>query len=293
MNDTRPALAAVLSALTDTTITRPVTIAWARGVHHIPQTDDERVCVLAPWRTIDGARDLRTGTETAAPRLLTPIDSLEILTERGLWPWQPGDPTVPRWFCEACGGTGWGGEGGAGVGMCLVCLPGGVMRRNGPRGDGTTDDPPSLSALVAVASLGAERLRTVAEVVAELRRVTRATCSTCKGTGWVHRNEVTGTERCWPCKGVGTVATLGDRVVWRVLPREALCEHHEERARKTCAERVAWLCATFSACVNAAQWIDGVDPYGTDHRPLRALHDCGVHLLDADARRVVIGVEAL
>lgn len=39
----------------------------------------------------------------------------ETLAERGLWPWQPGDATAPRWWCEACGGRGAVGGGWAGT----------------------------------------------------------------------------------------------------------------------------------------------------------------------------------
>lgn len=236
----------------------------------------------------------------------------ETLTERGLWPWQPGDPTASRWWCEACGGHGtvsggWAGTEPQDADTCATCGRDDLDATGGVTADGATDDPPSLSALVAVASLGATQLRTIAEVVAELRRVTRAACSTCKGTGWVHRNEVTGTERCWPCKGVGTVATLGDRVVWRVMTREALREHHRRHghAEGDIAASFSNESAFREACEVGGAGIGQLPPwaveapgYRDDVRAawpaLRALAlDCGVHLLDADARRVVIGVEAL
>lgn len=192
----------------------------------------------------------------------------ETLAERGLWPWQPGDPTAPRWWCDDCGGTGRDDYDEA-QGLWSPCHC----------DDGATDDPPSLSALVAVAPLGATRLRTVASVVAELRRVTR----------------------------VDGAATLGDRVVWRVLPREALAAHHRRHghAEGDIAASFSNEFAFREACEVGGAGVGQLPPWAVDapgYRDdvraawpaLRALAlDCGVHLLDADARRVVIGVEAL
>jgi hypothetical protein len=207
----------------------------------------------------------------------------ETLTERGLYPWATGDVTAPRWWCEACDGRGVVGGGWAGTepqdaDVCDTCAREDLDATGGVTADGTTDDPPSLPALVAVAALGAERLHTIASVVTELRRVTR----------------------------VDGVPTLGDRVVWRVMTREALAAHHRRHghAEGDIAAAFSNEFAFREACAVGGAGIGQLPPwaveapgYRDDVRAswpaLRALAlDCGVHLLDADARRVVIGVEA-
>lgn len=72
----------------------------------------------------------------------------ETLTERGLWPWQPGDPTASRWWCEACGGRGAVGGGWAGTepqdaDVCATCTRDDLDATGGVTADGTTDEPPT------------------------------------------------------------------------------------------------------------------------------------------------------
>lgn len=246
--------------------------------------------------------------EVVAWTVESPAHGVEVLSERGLWPWAPGDVDAPRWWCEACGGTGgvhtkshtefpdeWS--------YCDTCGREDPDVTGGVTADGTTADPLSLAALVAVASLGAETLRRVAELVRELHSITsrRVECDECRG--WGGHTITTGDgshgtleqESCEGCGGAGkvTVCEVSDRVVWRVMTREALREHHERRRGATVRRGGEFLCATFSACVLGGTWADGEDVYGTDHRPLHALADCGVHIVSASPERVVIAVEAV
>lgn len=230
--------------------------------HHDALTmTDERVCV---WTISRGSKTL-AGVADWLPDL-SPAAAVEVLSERGLWPWAPGDANAPRWFCEMCQGTrlvggGWVGTEYQDTDLCETCGREDLDATGGVTADGTTADPPSLAALVAVASRGPETLRGVAELVRELRAVTRGE----------------------------TGATL----VWRVMTQEALKEHHERRRSATVRRGGEFLCATFSACVLSGEWAEAEDIYGTDHRPLHALADCGVHIVAGDKTRVVIAVEAL
>lgn len=208
-------------------------------------------------------RDLR---EVVAWTVESPAHGVKVLSERGLWPWTPGDANAPRWLCEECQGT--GGRRYPGTvetpdewEWCDACGREDLDATGGVTADGTTADPPSLAALVTVALRGPETLRGVAELARELRAVTRGE----------------------------TGATL----VWRVMTQEALKEHHERRRSATVRRGGEFLCATFSACVLSGEWAEAEDIYGTDHRPLHALADCGVHIVAGDKTRVVIAVEAL
>ena len=179
--------------------------------------------------------------------------AVEVLHERGLWPWAPGDVDAPRWWCEECE-----------TAIIEVC-DGGALAT-----------PPSLADLVAVASLGAETLRGVAELVRTLHAVTRGE----------------------------TGATL----VWRVMTAKTLREHHIKRA-------TAWIDADVSmdpamlfsmeTTRQGDRWPEVLHPRALPPAPRRwwpilralAVHEnetpTGLHLVAADRTRVVLAVEAL
>lgn len=101
----------------------------------------------------------------------SPAEALEALHTRDLWPWSPGDETAPRWWCSVCDGSGVltyfteiGPEGDA----CDTCAEDDMEATGGYRTTGHLADPPSLAALVAVASHGAPTLLRVAELAAVL-----------------------------------------------------------------------------------------------------------------------------
>jgi hypothetical protein len=189
----------------------------------------------------------------------TPAEAVERLNVAGLWPWSPGDDPT-RWWCERCDGIGgWYQED---FSPCDRCY----------RGDAT--NPPSLPALVAVASLGASSLVTAAELAG--------------------------------------VLSPGSVVVWRVMTREALRNHHGKHS----VAREVSLPLVFSremtpATSNDPRLVRAPWPvacpfsgmFGTPdddrrgvHRAwpaLRALAALGVHLVALDASRIVLAVEAI
>jgi hypothetical protein len=274
----RPALAEVLSAITD----RPVghwraevaSPAFARierisprDVQWTVQTDRYRATTQtrrANLRSTEPACEARrvdntlTRVEVAPAHTITPAEAAEMLYERGLWPWEPGEA---RWWCERCQGCGWL------PGWRHCACVGGSERY------GHTPDPPTLPALVAVASLGASSLVTAVELAG--------------------------------------VLAPGAVVAWRVMTREAIEAHH--RAHHTAT---AWLTSTptpteIFACEevlrleggpfwqSACDW--GYSAARAAWPALRALavgegptpQPTGVHLVALDAVRIVLAVEAI
>lgn len=93
--------------------------------------------------------------EVAPAHTITPAEAVEALyaREAPLWPWSPGDDAAPRWWCERCDGSGRADEDERGLWWpCRRC------------DGGHTAVPPTLAALIAVASLGAPTLRAVEEL---------------------------------------------------------------------------------------------------------------------------------
>lgn len=171
----------------------------------------------------------------------TPREAVEVLHDHGVYPWSPGDPAAPRWWCEFLNDT-------------------------------IIDDPPSLAALVAVASLGVERLRAAEGLTQEI-----AAHAGCREA----------------------------RLVWRVMGREEIEEHHVR-------ERSAWwsrsreyggaidptLPEVFSTEENISHWRSELRwrsrTMGRAAWPaLRALAAIGLHLVALDASRIVLAVEAI
>lgn len=170
----------------------------------------------------------------------TPREAVEVLHDHGVYPWSPGDPAAPRWWCEFLNDT-------------------------------IIDDPPSLPALVAVASLGVERLRAAEGLTQEI-----AAHAGCREA----------------------------RLVWRVMGREAIEMHHV----RICSDQ-AWRGGSPTlpevASVEEAIRIDGgawpwhaaedwSDSTARAAWPaLRDLHALGLHLVALDASRIVLAVEAI
>ena len=279
MTVARPALAEVLGALTSES--RGAWIATLRmlgGNAGVLRFERAAIRWGDAWQANDAARAGLVREPRVYERPITvtgPAEALEVLHTRGLWPWVPGDEAAPRWWCKCNGADGvWRGD------VSSVC----GMTRNGQRGCGGKHwtQPPDLAAVVAVASLGVTTLATVAALAGEVQP--------------------------------------GAAVVWRALSRDAIQEHHRGCEARRTQSPVALV---FSREARDDEW-EGVrmqmrerngrkrwseacpyygwfgtggddDPHGV-HRAwpaLRALHDCGVHLLACDPARVVLGVEAL
>lgn len=307
----REALPAVLTAITE----RPLghwlaevrSPAWRGGLTFADAYRRESRfgtrCAPAQvrWKVeVDFARKT-TRERSALLTVESPAHGVEVLSERGLWPWAPGDADAPRWWCETCGSPvkvveGVSREDREAFGAALTAayqramvLPDGVEMKfvtgvdyaRCPTCDNarSTNTPRSLAALVAVASLGAATLRRVAELVRELCAVTRGE----------------------------TGATL----VWRVMTREALREHYQ-RETTTYARlepHGRYLCKVFAhesfgPAAGHPPWPEA-STYARSRTAaawpaLRALavHEdgetpTGLHLVAADRERVVIAVEAL
>ena len=221
-------------------------------------------CVRPDWRRAGVTYELRWTHPT-------PAEAVEALHARGLWPWPPGDHGVPAWWCERCAGSGTDPEPSRMVLDCMACLPAGATYRRGPYSQGHTTAPPSHVALVSVARLSAETLRAIEEIARVIAQ--HAGC-------------------------------VGARVVWRVMSREALREHHV----RICSDQ-AWRGGSPTlpevVSVEEAIRIDGgawpwhaaedwSDSTARAAWPaLRDLAALGVHLIAIDERRVVLAVEEI
>jgi len=230
----RPALAHTLAALTDGHVAR--------------YTDVESVHALGPIT--------RPGYGCWPWAVETPADAVEVLATRALWPWPVGDDASPRWWCERCQGCGW--------------LPG--WQHCECVGDpeheyGHTADPPTLAALVAVASLGVDTLRRAEGLALQL---------------------------------VGRTP----RIVWRVMTREKLRLHHATVKWDTRADQTApaWL-FSFQAdlalspheYMRSLAWRNAASAHEAHPAwpALRDLHGLGLHLVALDGDRITLAVEAI
>ena len=185
---------------------------------------------------------------------MSPVEAVEALATARMWPWEPGEG--PRWRCEACCGCG-GMDGIGGYVDCDACAS---------TGDSTA--PPTLAALVAVASLGAPQLARYVHVAGEIARAAGCT---------------------------------GAVVVWRVMTREALRKHCDAAHPRGdegfspvtfFAHQVRWEMRGlkvdfekgegFGRAIIEATW-----------PMLRDLHAGDVHLVELDASRIVLAVEAI
>jgi len=243
----RPALAHTLAALTDGHVARYADVESVQSLGPITRPGHS----VWPW-AVDMA-----------------AEAVEVLATRGLWPWAPGDDAAPRWWCERCEGRGklrplFEGSPPPGVtridtmphaSVCPVCR-------------GHTADPPTLAALVAVASLGVETLRTAEELVLQL--VGRA-----------------------------------PRVTFRVMSREALARWSQVGDGRPVATAPQTI--PQAACIARERWQsgdrwDGPSPWWLREAPadvaaawpaLRDLAALGVTPVALDGDRVTLAVEAL
>jgi len=207
-------------------------------------------------------------------RTRNPSEAIEILATAGLWPWEPGDDPT-RWWCDACVGVGRRVDGTA----CATCDH--VEATSDYRGDGHTADPSSIASLVAVTSIGARELLRYVALAGELAL----------------------------SAGYG-----GARVVWRVMGRSAIVEHHrraiedadgwdlpsmfsrEEHLRNI--GNVSWPIAFAYEITYDREMSRRLESAWQALRSLAVgdeakLRPTGVHLLALDALRIVLGVESI
>ena len=268
--DPRPALADVLAALTGESrgawlailreyVGLPRDMRWERDalVWGRPwQAQREGVrdprMTRRPWITTPAAREPRridgavVIVEVAPAHAITPAEAVEALATRGLWPWPVGDDASPRWWCEFLN-------------------------------DAIIADPPTLAALVAVASLGVDTLRRAEGLALQL--VGRA-----------------------------------PRLVWRTMSREALRAWAYRTGRRVGEPPVTVAQAAALASMPAesegwagavGSWLDrwsGPSPWWLREAPadvvaawpaLRDLAALGVTPVALDGDRVTLAVEAI
>jgi hypothetical protein len=262
----RPALAAVLARLTGKP---PERFANVKDVHELGVTTRPSYKCI-PWAKMApvfeaqrvGKRLVRVQVQAA--RAKRGGDALAELYDAGLYPWQPGDDTATKWWCDRCGGTGetWVPDD---LRPCSLCVD-----------IGGTADPLAVDELVAVASLGSERL---------LRYV--ALC-----------DEIVG----------------GHAIVrWRVMWRDQIEMLHRNKSASV-AERITTAVAreeTYRNQMRRAKpnlivgpWCE--EPFEDDGPEvcaawpmLREIHEhddyapTGVHLIEINGRNVTLAVEAV
>jgi hypothetical protein len=235
---TRPALADVLAAVCCDTHCA----GWWRAE------------IAAGMRVGCDSRGASTPTATVPWSHATTADALDVLDARGLIPTHWSDPVRGPWWwwCPSCAGHGrlvrtatYAG------GPCPAC-----------RGDATA--PPSLPALVAVASLGVDALARAEEVVAETWRA---------------------------------------RVVFRVMTAEALDAHGEWTFSRAYAPGESHAPRAAAIERHTGRHLRSEVPEACDHGDqhpsvvaawpaLRALAALGLHLVAVDDGRVTLAVEA-
>lgn len=208
--DSVPALPDVLAVLTSQS-----SDAWwcAALTDSIVRTAPEGVMwgsACAPWAETPATR-------YAPAHTITPAEAVEVLATRGLWPWPVGDDAAPRWWCERCGGSG------SAEGRSVPCGACGATMRLDDLGH--TADPPTLAALVAVASLGAPTLLRVEELARVLvgraprvvfRIVARETARERHERTVGREPRATPAERDLAALGLHLVALDGDRITLAV-----------------------------------------------------------------------------
>lgn len=145
--------------------------------HHCPECYTKAPCFMACTIEPDLSDERPTGAHAHCDDCATPVEvlwrsgigddgdpaeAIEVLHTRGRWPWSPGDPAAPRWFCRRCEGTstyvGW---------IACDCCGDGSCSCSWGSGDAIEPEP-TIAEIVAVANLGVPRLLSLASIASEL-----------------------------------------------------------------------------------------------------------------------------
>lgn len=282
----RPALAEGLAAITD----RPVGHWRAEiaspafvGIKRISSRDVQWTVRVDPFRATTQTRRAplrstepvyearRVGNtlarvEIAPARTITPAEAVEAIA--GLWPWEPGDTAAPLWWCGACDGARLVRTYNFEYDWCETC-----DRDDDNQPTGHTADPPSHAALVAVVSLGAQRLARYVELARVIARVAGHSVA---------------------------------RVVWRVMDRRAIEAHHKRVSDSVKEWDFPSMVSReeFLRSIGNASW-PGLFAYDVrGEAPWDAIREIsvgggatpqptGVHLVALDSSRIALAVEAL
>lgn len=142
--------------------------------HHCPECYTKAQCFMSCTIEPDLSDERPTSHHATCDDCATPEDVLarsgvddpaeafEVLHTRGRWPWAPGDPAAPRWFCDRCEGTGkiigW---------FACECCGDGSCSCGWGFGDAIEPEP-TIAEIIAVANLGVPRLLSLVAVASEL-----------------------------------------------------------------------------------------------------------------------------
>lgn len=264
----RPALAAVLARLTGKPPERFTNVKDV-GEHGVVTRPNYR---RIPWAKMPPVFEARrvggrlVRVQVQAARAMRGGDALAELYDAGLYPWSPGDGNAPKWWCEACVDSGW--QPGFRNKKPCECV-------SAPR-FGNTVDTIEFESIVAVASLGSERLLRYVALCDEIVR----------GTAMVK---------------------------WRVRLRDQIEMRHRDKSASV-AERITTAVAreeTYRNQMRRAKpnlivgpWceepFDGDGPEVCAAWPmLREIHEhddyapTGVHLIEINGRCATLAVEAV
>ena len=243
----------------------------------------DEVAVVADLRR--PTKRMRTGIYSAAGlRYPSPAEALEALHTRALWPFAVEGDGAVRWWCSVCEGRGcvggvWIGEDYADADVCSNCAVEDPSSTGGYAVNGWTPEPSSIPALVAAASLGASALLRAASLAEDIARAA-------------------GHPKA--------------RIVWRVMTRAAIEDHHNRTGIAADAHDPA---TAFSREVAAEMYLGGRPahvaapweaPLGNDATSVVLAWDAlyalarhedgtatGVHLVGIDAGAVTLACEAL
>lgn len=239
-------------------------VQWTVRVDPFRATTQTRRATLRSTEPAYEARrvgNTLTRVEVAPAHTITPAEATEMLYERGLWPWEPGEAW---WGCDACSGS---------TAETVTLLNGSTTwiecRQCRPSrwGDalGRTTEPPSLAALVAVSSLSAPSLLTAIGLAGVL---------------------APGAVVAW-------------RVMTREAIEAHHRAHHTATAwlTSTPTPTEVFACEEVLRLEGGPSWQDACDWGDAAARAawptLRALHALGLHLVALDASRIVLAVEAI
>jgi hypothetical protein len=264
----RPALAAVLARLTGKPPERFANVKAVSEYCVVTRPSYRRI----PWAKMPpvfeaqrvGKKQVRVPVKPS--RTMTGGDALAELYDAGLYPWQPGDGNAPKWWCEWCCDSGW--QPGFWNKKQCECV-------SAPR-FGNTVDSIEFESLVAVASLGGERLLRYVALCDEIVR----------GTAIVKwrvrlRDQIDAHHR-------GNKSSVADKITTAVS-REETYRNQMRRAKPNLIVG-PWCEEPF----------DGDGPEVCAAWPmLREIHEhadhapTGVHLIEINGRSVTLAVEAV
>lgn len=253
-----------MSADTKTNVNWGVVPEGTLHYHHCPECYAHAPCFMActiepdvsdhrPFGAHATCDDCATPEEVIVRSDVTdPAEAIEVLHTRGRWPWAPGDPAAPRWFCRHCEGTGtyvgW---------IACDCCGDGSCSCSWGSGDAIEPEP-TIAEIVAVANLSVPRLLSLVSIASEL---------------------------------ASYVGHSSAAVTFRVMAREALEAWSEKRCDQPSVGSAELAVALSAACVGDDDLpeADGLPPSQAFAVSIARL---GAYVVSINGTSVVLAVEA-